>query len=445
MNKQCKQCGVGFEVTERDRYFIEKMAPVIGGKRFEIPPPSLCPLCRLQRKLPWRAELHLFQSKSSLSGQPMLTFFPPESGLTVYAVDEWYGDSWDGRDYGRDFDFSRPFFEQFIELLQVAPLLGMSVITNENSDYVNNASWCKNCYLLAGANQNEDCYYGNFVNYSKSSVDNSFIRNCELCYECVDCLDCYSLMHSYNCHGCSNSWFLHNCKNCQDCFGSVNLINKKFVYFNEQLTEEEYFERVNALGLHSRSGVEKVSKYFEEHRLKFPYKYMNGEMNENATGTEVNRCKNVENCFDVSNLEDCRNCNWLHDGKDCMDCYAWGFPVEMAYDCMETGNGSQNMLFSAVSYNSSNTIYSYFSTSSQYLFGCVSMNRRKYCILNKQYSPEDWEVMACRIIEHMKETGEWGGIFSIFRMSAEVQPVYCAGLFSDHRAGGQEAWSWLGS
>lgn len=411
MVKQCKQCAVEFEVTERDKCFLDKMSPVIGGVKHEIPPPTLCYLCRLQRKMPWRAELHLFQRTSDFSGKPMLSFYPPDADCKVYSIDEWYSDNWDALEYGRDFDFNRPFFEQFVELIKVVPLMGMSGFGHENSDYVNNASWCKNCYLIAGANKDEDCYYCNFVNDSKNCVDSAFIRYCELCYECIDCWNCYDLKYSYNCHGCSESYFLHNCKNCQNCFGSVNLVNKKFVYFNEQLSEEEYFKRVNALGLDKRSNVKKIAEYFEQHRLKYPYKYMNGEMNENASGGEVMNSRNIENCFDVSGLEDCKNCNWLHDAKDCMDIYSWGFPLEQCYECMEAGDGSKNTIFSSITYNSSDTMYSFYTVSSQHIFGCVGMKHKKYCIFNKQYTQEEYETLVPKIIEHMKSTGEWGEFF----------------------------------
>jgi len=31
----------------------------------------------------------------------------------------------------------------------------------------------------------------------------------------------------------------------------------------------------------------------------------------------------------------------------------------------------------------------------------------KYCILNKQYSKEEYEELVPKIIEHMQKTGEW--------------------------------------
>ena len=50
---------------------------------------------------------------------------------------------------------------------------------------------------------------------------------------------------------------------------------------------------------------------------------------------------------------------------------------------------------------------------SKYLFGCVGLKKKQYCILNKQYTKEEYEVLVPKIIEHMKRTGEWGEFFPI--------------------------------
>jgi hypothetical protein len=46
-------------------------------------------------------------------------------------------------------------------------------------------------------------------------------------------------------------------------------------------------------------------------------------------------------------------------------------------------------------------------------FGCFGLRHAQYCIFNKQYTKEEYEVLVPRIIEHMKQTGEWGEFFPI--------------------------------
>ncbi|HRI36281.1 MAG TPA: hypothetical protein PK765_04380 [bacterium] len=40
------------------------------------------------------------------------------------------------------------------------------------------------------------------------------------------------------------------------------------------------------------------------------------------------------------------------------------------------------------------------------------MNDKSYCILNKQYTEEEYNTLVPKIIAHMRETGEWGEFFS---------------------------------
>ena len=407
----CKLCQSNFIITQKDKEFLKLLSPKIGDNSFEIPLPSLCPSCRLQRRSIWRGELNLFKRKSDFSGKDIVTFFPPESKCKVYKDDEYWSDDWDELAYGKDFDFSKPFFEQFAELIENVPLLALSGFLNENSDYINCASWNKNCYLIAGANHNEDCYYSNYINNSVTTQDCNFVTKCELCYECVDCTDCYNLKYSFNSHTCSDSYFLHNCHGCSDCIGSVNLNNKKYYFFNEQLTKDEYQRRINELKLETRSGVNTVKEKFEQHRLKYPYKYRIGELNQDVTGHGINSSKNSFYCFDVSNLEDCSYCAWLHQSKNCMDVFAWGFPSELCYECMEAGDQSYSVLFNVSSYGSQNVMYSYYPMHSKDCFGCVSVRKKQYCILNKQYTKSEYQKLATQIIEHMQETGEWGEFF----------------------------------
>ncbi len=409
----CQNCTQPFSFSEEDRALLERLAPEVGGERFYLPPPTLCPDCRAQRRYVWRGELHLFRRKSAHSGKNIITFYPPESEVTVYDNDEWWSDSFNPLHYGRDFDFSRPFFSQFQELLKVVPLQARSALNNENSDFTNCSSFNKNCYLVGGANHNEGCLFGNYVNRSKDCVECNFVHSCELCFECIDCLSCYNLRYSQSCSGCSDSAFLYGCRQCKNCFGSVNLNQKEFYYFNQPLSRDEYFKTVASLDLFSSQGVQDVADRFEKHRLNFPYRYTLGERNEDSTGGAIKGCKDSHLCFDATDLWDCRYCHWLHTAKSCMDIISWGFPAELCYECAETGSGSYSALFSITSSNSQNVLYSYYSMNSQNLFGCIGIKKGSYCILNKQYSKEEYEILVPKIIEHLRKTKEWGEFFPI--------------------------------
>ena len=49
--------------------------------------------------------------------------------------------------------------------------------------------------------------------------------------------------------------------------------------------------------------------------------------------------------------------------------------------------------------------------SSSDCFGCFGVRQKGFCILNKQYTKDEYFKLKDKIIEHMKKTGEWGEYF----------------------------------
>src|SRR3989339_2196122 len=116
IEKTCRQCNSEFTVEDDDLAFYKKISPTFDGKTFEIPAPTMCPQCRTRLKLSFRNESKFFKIKSILSGKELISQCSPETKFKIYEQAEWASDKWDPMDYGRDFDPSRPFFEQFYEL-----------------------------------------------------------------------------------------------------------------------------------------------------------------------------------------------------------------------------------------------------------------------------------------------------------------------------------------
>jgi len=231
MQQTCRITGHVFEISDAEQAFCQREG---------IPLPTIHPRERMRQQLIFRNRKHLYHDVCALTKKPMLSCFPPERGLMVYDVDVWESDQWDPLTYGQAYDFSRPFFEQFSNLLHRVPLsnrqIGLGTI--ENSYYTNGVTGAKNCYLLFGATYNEDCLFGHGLWYSKDVVDSVYVHKSELCYDCVNIRDCYNLKYSSYCTSCSDSVFLFNCQSCKHCFGCVNKSNAEYCFYNEQLTKE---------------------------------------------------------------------------------------------------------------------------------------------------------------------------------------------------------------
>ena len=70
-----------------------------------------------------------------------------------------------------------------------------------------------------------------------------------------------------------------------------------------------------------------------------------------------------------------------------------------------------------------NNFYSENLENCSYCFGCIALKRKEYCILNKQYTQEEYEELVPKIIQNMQKerpamnrseaTGSWGEFFPI--------------------------------
>ena len=57
----CVQCRASFDITDEDLGVYDKVSPVIAGKKYSIPAPSICPDCRLQTRMAFRNERKFYR------------------------------------------------------------------------------------------------------------------------------------------------------------------------------------------------------------------------------------------------------------------------------------------------------------------------------------------------------------------------------------------------
>lgn len=411
----CSHCKKPFEITTEDQQFYSKMTQTIGEKKFTLPPPTLCVNCRRQRRLAFRNERNLYNRKCSLCQKSIVSIYSADKDKTVYCPDCFWSDNWNPFGYGQDFDFSQPFFPQFQKLFERVPALSLILDKNENSTYNNSCAELKNCYLCFDGGFAQDCLYGETFDYLKDCIDFLFLQHCELCYQCVNCFHCYELFYSRFCEHCSNSYFLMDCTGCKNCFGCVNLVQKEYCWFNQQLSKAAYEQKLaefNRGSFHAHTEMAQQVKAFWTAAPKRAYR---GTMNEDSTGDNIFTCHRSYENFDCKDLQDCNHCQQvILPAQDCHDLDKWGGNTELVYNCSGVGSNAQCIIASYYTAFNANAIYhsAYCWFGSSNLLGCVGLNRHKqYCVLNKQYTKEAYEALVGKIIEHMQTTGEWGQFF----------------------------------
>ncbi len=411
--KTCESCQNSFQIFDDEKRFLEKMDFKFGDKVYRIPEPELCPDCRAQRRVSHRNERNMYQNKSAMSGKQLICIYAPGTpwgmDYKIYTKEEWNSDEWDPTEYGRDFDFSRPFFEQFEQLQAVVPKINLVAVDNQNSPYVMGVAYSKNCHVLNSSEYCEDCYYGKLLQKVKNAVDCSYVYDSELCYECFSVYNSYNCVHLSYSSNCSNCYFSENLINCNNCFLSTNLKDKAYYFMNEPLEKEAYERRVKEF-MGSHANFEKAKEILADLRKKRIHKYANITTCENSTGDFLQNSKGCLDCYDVNDSQDCRYIQVGVQLKDVYDCSNMYIKPELCYQVMGVLE-TFHVAFSLYTFHSQGILYSDQIYSSKDLFGCVGMKRKQYCILNKQYTKEEYEELVPKIIEHMQKTGEWGQFF----------------------------------
>ncbi len=412
--KVCKKCKTDFIIESEDFAFYEKIG---------VPAPTLCPACRMQRRMYFFNERSLYRRTCGLCKKEVISAHRPDAPHPVFCQPCWWSDAWDplSPEYGgsKEYDLSRTFFEQFRDLRDLFPLPAMNNIytSNVNSEYVNMCSYLKNCYLCFNSDYNEDSSFSCYLEKSKwcYDVDHGYIN--EYCYDSIGLFKCYRVKYSANIEESMDVMFSRDLKNCSNCFGCVNLRGKQYCIFNEQKTKETYFEELKKYDLTSLEVVLGLKKQCEEFFLKYPRKLLTGIQNKNVVGDYIFNSKNVTQSYDIVGGEDCKYCQFfiIEGSKNCMDVTMWGSHLTQAYECMGVGNKQNNVLFCWECWNEATnmTYCKHILAPNSDLFGCIGLRNKQYCILNKLYSKEEYERQLSAIKSQMLSAGEYGEFFPV--------------------------------
>lgn len=409
MQKTCANtwCNQQFEIYLEEKELLQK---------FDVPEPSLCPDCRAQRRANFAPTLVLHERTSSMSGKPILSAYGPLCPAPVYSIEEWWSDKWDALDHGRDYDENRPFLQQIEELYKTVPKMASFNENCENSEYCVGAGRAKNAYYSIRVYRSEDVYYSEATTaYNTNLCDCLRCQKSSYLYECVQCFDCH--LSSYllrssgtkDCHFCID---MHGCDNCIFC---SNQRNKSYCIFNQQLTKEEYEKRKTEIIDGKYSTLQKNLETFGDVYAKTIWKDLNNLNCEDCRGDALVNSADCFECYNSANLHQCRYCIDMSPSEKTttvMDCTQGGIG-EMLYNSTGLGGGNYFMRMCVKCRLSSDLTYCIDCYSTKKSFGSTGLRNKQYCILNKQYSEDEYKDLTVKITEKMKSDGEWGEFFPV--------------------------------
>jgi hypothetical protein len=314
----------------------------------------------------------------------------------------WWSDKWDPFEYGKKYDFSKDFFTQWKELRDKVPFQALSNSKAVNSEYCNVAEESYDCYLISACWKNERVMYADSLVKVKDSMDLYIVEESEFCYEDIYCKESYRLFYSQECNSCTDSYFLYDCRGCVDCFMSSNLRNKSYVFNNIQLSKEEYFEKIKQYDLGSFSVIKRLKGDFEELKNNSIRKFATITNSQEVTGDHIYNTYNSKNVFDVSdNVKNSKHLFWsVNNIFDCYYSNAVG-AIENSFEMNDAGVGGLLCRFSSVVYSSTEVDYSFNCYNCHNIFGCIGLQNKSYCILNTQYTKEEYMDLLPKIKEQM--------------------------------------------
>ncbi|MBU0531773.1 MAG: hypothetical protein ABIG32_04155 [Candidatus Uhrbacteria bacterium] len=394
----CDLSGKKWEMTERE----------IGWyKKFNVPPSKYSPLMRQKLEHSYFIMNSVWYNKHYDTGEPVPATTHPASGIRVLPDKEWFD-----RDFtslAQELEIDQPFFDQLYKLSRAVPrAAGFNYVPPENSvafisfgdkdSYFVIACKSKRTYHSQNAYEVEDCAEMTLSNNAQNCYqilrsDRAF--NCKFLYECKDCVDCV---------------FSFDCRNCEKCFGATNKRNKKYLFFNEQLSAEQWEARVAKIDLSSYQ----VRQEYEQKYLDLIRQAVwpeNWSINaEDSTGDYLYDVSNCYNCYYTSapGSRDCEDCTYFEGGPS-QGCYSIAATINSSNCYYGIGVEGSNLLFGmSINVKCDTCEYCELCYECSFCFGCTGLRHKKYCILNQQYTEQEYWKILDQLKCVMLERGEYG-------------------------------------
>ena len=400
-------------------------------KMLRVPAPTLCPTCRRIRRFTHMGVMRLFKRSCDAPGhgEQVISIFPQECPFPVYDYDYTVSDAFEPFDFGVDY---APGTSPLAQLFSVRKTFPLPAFINRdgssvNCEYSNGGRSSKNCYYTSGAFGSENVWYSGLVNKSKEVMSSRAINDCDTIYEVLGGKSLYKTSFAFFSNDCSDSTLIFDCRNCTNCFGCVNLRNKSNCIFNEQKTKEEYDAFMAANTPLSHAALQEHKERFWKLVKALPANASRNVSSENVSGVLIENSRNAFDATDSKRAEHVRHVDGALTHKDSMDILFSG-GSELLYETTNVGSSSSRVKFSISSKFTTDSEFVFNSMNISNCFMCFGLQGKSYCVLNRQYSPEEYWPLVDSIKTEMLAGGEYGE-HPDMRFSAQCYNFSLGGLY----------------
>ena len=187
-----------------------------------------------------------------------------------------------------------------------------------------------------------------------------------------------------------------------NCFGCVGLVNKQYHIFNQPYKKEEYEKFLKDNQGSYKKHLENLKK-LRKLSLTIPHRYARIYKSANSNGDDLSETRNTHDSFSSTETENSKYLFYIRNkAKDCQDTSFQGWNSELLYEIAHGFSGN-NIAFGVRNHFNRNARYNEECQECSDIFGCEGLRKKQYCILNKQYTKEEYKKFVPKIIEHMNE------------------------------------------
>ncbi|MSU26268.1 MAG: hypothetical protein EXS44_03340 [Candidatus Levybacteria bacterium] len=302
---------------------------------------------------------------------------------------------------------AQTFFKEIIKIIALGPKPASYILNSENCNYGEHIYYSKNLFFSFDCLNCSDSTYIYDSLVSTNSMDCDYANESDQCYESVDIHKCSNSSFLENCADIQDSSYSTSCVDCHDVFGCVLLRNKSFCIFNRQFSETEYHQQLEK---YKKWPLEKILLTIEELKKQYPITQTNELHNENSNyGNYVYYSKDCYICFDTSYSFDCGYNFNSSNNKNSYD-LTYSTENESCYEMINSGKNI-NSSYLAYSANCKNSNYLINCFGLKDSLGCFGLSHKQYCILNRQFTKEEYEKISQPLLEELRiKNLDWSDI-----------------------------------
>lgn len=393
--KVCAISWTQFPILQSDLDFYSKISPTFNWVKFQVTTPTLCPEERQRRRLLFRNERKLYRRNCNASNRSIISIYSPDKPYKVYDAKIRWSDSWDPMDYGRIFDFSKTFTENFWSLLLDVPALGLWVFTSINCEFNNQIFESENCYMTSSCGWSKNAMYWRNIRRSEFVMDciqvydSQYIYQSDIVYNSQYIFYSQNIVNGFQCYSCKN------CENCSFCYWCTDLQNKQYYRDNKQISKEEFETKIKHV-FYNATAHNLIKKWNEGF----------------VTSNIIYNSKDITLSYNIKNCISDKYCTEIEWANNCFDSEYASLWCELNLECTSLATNSVSCAFCYNVGNCYQCLYSMLCMNCEHCFWCYGLQKKSYCIFNKQYGKEEYEKIVWTIIEHMTHTWERGEFFN---------------------------------